>query len=648
MKEKGSARRPAQRRKKKKGSALVVVALLLIILAAVLVLAFVYVRYFAAPDAQEASAPAVTEAPAAEATPAPTPEPTPEPTPAPELGYASAFSAMTSEADASALSYNKGKDERTLSTGETVKRTETGVTVSSSSGEQSVSCGGSASSLVALSDGSLALAAWTGNGYELLRLDASAGAFASAAVLPDSAVLLTDGAGEYLCFYASGVEFFGVKEDGTSEKLFNFTALDLSPSRVAAAKAEEDGSFSFCLSEYDAASDSAVSTLCTVSLQEKSSIPEKRELSLLSFNPLDTLQDAVMDYNRSHDSVRIVLYTPDAGDDALAALEAFSQSELGGKWPDLLDLSGLPYKELAAAGKLADLYPSLDADAELSRGDIVSPVLAFLECNGGLYGTASGFTLSTVVGPEKVLGRISSWTVNDYNSVTSTMGEGTYPFGAYDTQSAVLNDLLGLHLSEFIDWQELTCDFDNTSFTSLLEFLRRLPSEPRDTDDYELIPQNIQLLYRTQLYTAEDMGLVDTLFASPVYVGLPVAEGSGNLVNVFADYAVSADCEDVSAAWEFVRESFLAPESDALWYFPSNRSAYEAALSAAVESEAVTAEESEELTALVNAAVPNAVSSEIYNLVWDNIQGYLEGRDTAPGAANYVQEAVSAYLASLK
>ena len=127
-----------------------------------------------------------------------------------------------------------------------------------------------------------------------------------------------------------------------------------------------------------------------------------------------------------------------------------------------------------------------------------------------------------------------------------------------------------------------------------------------------------------------------------------MAEGSGNLVNVFADYAVSADCEDVSAAWEFVRESFLAPESDALWYFPSNRSAYEAALSAAVESEAVTAEESEELTALVNAAVPNAVSSEIYNLVWDNIQGYLEGRDTAPGAANYVQEAVSAYLASLK
>ena len=301
----------------------------------------------------------------------------------------------------------------------------------------------------------------------------------------------------------------------------------------------------------------------------------------------------------------------------------------------------MPYETLAAAGMLEDLYPLLDADGELSRSSFVPQALSGMEVNGKLYGTSSGFTIGTVIGPSRLLGNMKSWTLRDFNNITSTMGEGTYAFGAADTQSNVLYDLLGIQLHRFIDWEKLTCSFDNADFASVLEFIRKLPADYLDTVDTEQIEKKIQLFLRTTLYAAEDLQVAGSSFANPVYVGLPVIEGNGNVLNLQKNYAVTSSCADKEAAWQFIRSSLTADAQSKSWVFPSNADAFDAYIAPAGESASLLRE-------VLSNSSGNSADSAIYSLVLDNIEGFLKGSESSSTAASKVQSAVSDYLSSLK
>ena len=51
---------------------------------------------------------------------------------------------------------------------------------------------------------------------------------------------------------------------------------------------------------------------------------------------------------------------------------------------------------------------------------------------------------------------------------------------------------------------------------------------------------------------------------------------------------------------------------------------------------------------VVDTASVNIGDEAIYALVSDNVSTYLTGNDTAPGVANFVQEAVKEYLDGFK
>ena len=359
---------------------------------------------------------------------------------------------------------------------------------------------------------------------------------------------------------------------------------------------------------------------------------------------MEDLQDAIVSFNKSQDDIAIILKTFDPAENELETVRALLQ--LVGKsnddtCPDILDLTGMPYETLAAAGMLEDLYPLLDADGELSRSSFVPQTLSAMEVNGKLYGTSSGFTVGTVIGPARLLGNMKSWTLRDFNNLTSTMGEGTYAFGAADTQSNVLYDLLGIQLHRFIDWEKLTCSFDNTDFTSVLDFIRKLPADYLDTVDTEQIQKNIQLFLRTTIYAAEDLQVAGSSFASPVYIGLPVIEGNGNVLNLQKNFAVTASCRNKEAAWQFIRSSLSAEAQANSWLFPSNTDAFEAYIASSGESASL-------LRDLLNSSAGNSADPALHSLVFENISGFLKGTESSSAAASKVQSAVSDYLSSLK
>lgn len=640
--------RSSSPKQKSKKSGAVIAVLLLIIIAAAAVLAAVWFLMLRPAALTEEPTPAPTAEVTAEpeATAEPTPAPTPEPTPVPmtELVFGAnyeppydiheilASSAAKQTADGAEISIGDGA-----------------VNVTSAGGEaSSVPCDGYPGEVLTLSDGRGAFTVWAENSQKLCILNDAATAVESTYDLPN-AVTVADGTGDYSFFYSTGVDFYGVDIDsGKEEKLFNWTDVGVSGSRVSDIVPCGDNTFACVVSRWNDELSGYEQSLVAVSgTQAEAGMKEKTQLVLLSANPVDTLQDSIVDFNRNHEDVSISLRSFDGigeGAELLTSLEKYAAEELNGAMPDILDLTGLPYEELAAAGKLEDLYPFLDADGELSRESILPAVRTALELDGKLYGTSSGFTMSTVLGPGRLFKGKTGWTMYEFSSIASTMGEGTYVFGAFDTQSAVLYDLLGANLSSYINWKDKTCTFENSDFTKLLELVKKLPAEPRETDDSALLQSGVQLLDREVLFCADDLAAVGADVKNPVFIGYPTADGKGNVLNIFRDFAVSASCQDKEAAWQFIRTAFTAEYQAGGWTFPSNASAYEET----VMNSSLNEEQQGTLSTIMDNARAASDDPAIFQIVSENIEGYLAGRDTAAGAAALVQQAVSGYLAALQ
>lgn len=635
----------ARRNTKKSGT--VIAVLMLIIIAAAAVLAAVWFLMLRpdAPVKEPVPTQVIAGTPEPEPTAEPTPAPTPEPTPVPatELVYTADYGSsydINEILASSAVKQTAGGSELTLADGS--------VNVTAPDGSSAaIPCDGYPGAVLTLSDGRGAFTMWAENSQQLCILNDAATAVETTYELPN-AVTVSDGAGSYSFFYSTGVDFYGVElASGKEDKLFNWTDVGVSGSRVSDIVPCGDNAFACVISRWNDDFAGYEQNLVAVSGAEAEPGTESRtQLVLLSANPVDTLQDAIVEFNRSQENVSISLRSFDGigeGADLLPSLEKYAAEELNGTMPDIIDLTGLPYEELAAAGKLEDIYPFLDADGELSRESILPAVRTALELDGKLYGTSSGFTVSTVLGPGRLFKGKTGWTMQEFSSIASTMGEGTYVFGAFDTQSAVLYDLLGANLSSYINWKDKTCTFETGDFAKMLELIKKLPAEPRETDDSALLQSGVQLLERDVLFTVNDLAAVGADVKNPVFIGYPAADGKGNVLNLFRDFAISASCRDKEAAWQFIRTAFTSDYQSGGWTFPSNSSAFEDALQASSLNE----EQQTALRGILENARASSDDPAVFQIISDTVEGYLAGRDTAAGAAALVQQAVSGYLASV-
>lgn len=533
---------------------------------------------------------------------------------------------------------------------------------------------GYADALILSNEGLAGISVWSGGEKAVSFLDPDGNGFADSAALPASATAVFDGAGDFSFFYTSGVEFYGHNAStGSDELIFNWSEVDVSGGRVSLVATEDGRSFCCLEQRFNLASEAYECGITAISAVPEGTGETRRAITLASFNPIDELQDAVSEYNRSQTDCRIVLETlPIAGPDLanLAAIQASAEQD-GGTFPDIIDLTGLPYEYMASNGMLAELGQYLDADPELSREDILPSVRSGLEVNGGIYATCSGFSITTVVGSSRLLGNMESWTYNDFNSILSTAGAGTQIMGAYDTQANVLYDALGISMHRYVDAANRSCDFSNYEFTQLLDFIRSLPADYRD-EDPDAVANNIQVLRRATLYSCADMiGAGQGFSGDPVYIGLPVSAGSGNVLNLQRDFAMSSSCSDADAAWQFLRRCFTAEYQADSWCFPSNASAFEEFVSAACEKQldesgepvplytdysaaepvpyyTISAAQADALRRIGQTGSSSCPDEGIYNLVLETCGRFFSGDGASSGTASLVQDAVTEYLKNLE
>ena len=380
-------------------------------------------------------------------------------------------------------------------------------------------------------------------------------------------VPFSGGIGEYRLFVNDGGKLVGIKDDGSSEPLIDWTASDLNPMSVVPL---EDGSFIGQMIDrnYGTAGYYRVTRL------HSSELTEKQVIRLGIPGGGDAVRDFVQEYNRAHSdlSVQTVDFSLDQLRTAIAGDDA----------PDLLLLyeGHEEFLRYGSKGVFADLNGFMEQDAEVNRETVVPNVLTALQHpNGALYSLAPTFNVQTLAVKEKFQVP-ESWTMDDMLALYDGADEMHYYWSTQEDTLRML--LIG---TDFTDEMAGTCSFDSPEFVKMLEFCSRYPAKStcpgKDYEDETQMERFDKWHYDKYMSYKNDQDYLRPLVleANTGFSASPYAYAKGELGGSFtmAGYPspnkqggkITAECEmgilstsrNQQQAWEFLR-SFVQAYQD--------------------------------------------------------------------------------------
>ena len=432
-------------------------------------------------------------------------------------------------------------------------------------------------------------------------IDSAAGSFESKTyTLARDVYEVISGGGDYDLYYSSGTHFYGYKlAEESAEMLFDWISCDVNNNALQLVSVREDGVVEGFIGNYDEDADDSSFEYVSVSKVPYDAVPHKESLSMAVMYLDYHTQQAIIDFNRSNEKYRVDVrdYSEyNSEDDYSAGLTKLTTEIMAGNMPDILSVAeSIPYRQLAAKGLLEDLYPYIDADEQLSRGDFFPNVLSAMELDGKLYAACAGFAVNTAVGASSVVGDTPGWTYDDYYAALATMPEGCDGFDIGVDRDTMLEACLALDMTVYVDWAAGTCSFDSEDFVKVLDFCKPFP-DASYYENYEYtaedspanrVAQGKQMLC-VATFSSTDFFYMDydkVFGGQATCIGFPTNKGVGNTLAMLESYAMSSSCHNKEAAWQLLR-GFLTEEYQMEGnYLPTNQKTFEKQLEKAMEVE---------------------------------------------------------------
>jgi ABC-type glycerol-3-phosphate transport system substrate-binding protein len=399
----------------------------------------------------------------------------------------------------------------------------------------------------------------------------------------------------------------------------------------------------------------------------------------------DTLQDAVIDFNRKNDTYRITLvdyssYNTD--DDYEAGYKQLDLDVISGNCPDIISLESGSAEKYISKGVLADLTALIEQDDSISMDDLLSGPLQAYTKDGKLYGMPQSFSLYTLIASKTLVGDRTSWTMEEMGDVIDSMDEDT-GIMSYWTNENFLTEMTYLNQDNFVDYSTASCSFDSDEFRRLLEVSKKLPTEDElygdDEDSYAWTDQwqeiqngNMLMSQDYVSYTTAVKELFDLYTAENgfVNIGYPTTSGNGAMLGVSGGMAISAKSQNQEGAWEFIKTMLSDDLQSDGWGFPVTVSAFDDMMAETMEKpyymdgdekvyyddtdyigdteytlDPLTQAQLDEFKEYINgAAISGNYDSDIIDIITEEAAAYYSGDKSAEEVTKLIQNRVSIYL----
>lgn len=287
---------------------------------------------------------------------------------------------------------------------------------------------------------------------------------------------------------------------------------------------------------------------------------KRKVLTLAGVDIYDDIYERVVDFNRDNKEYRIKLL--DYADmhidtDYTTGAEALNDDILSGRTPDILQAGYYTcFREYMAMGLLADQKHFIERDNDISLDDYAPNVIEALSLDDKLYVYAPGFYINTAFAKSYNISGMGN-SLGAYLSVYGRSDAGA--FGDVLKETLMYN-IFRSTSGDYIDWESLSCDFDNVDFKKLISYVN---TYPKDYDyssegwnyyayDYQndLTICEIRTLYDIDSYLEAYQGV----FASPVtMVGYPTLGDVGSSIGFDYGLAVFNSSAYKDGAWSFIK-----------------------------------------------------------------------------------------------
>lgn len=329
--------------------------------------------------------------------------------------------------------------------------------------------------------------------------------------------------------------------------------------------------------------DAAEPEIIILTKTPRSEIPDKKTITVGTFQSSRNLRRVAANFNRANDEYRVEVkaYYESSLDSKIAfagmdeAKTAFHLDIASGKFPDVITLDYDDMCDYASAGLFEDLTPYYNS----SSVEVPESILEAYTIDGSLDALPGALRLRTLVGKSADLDGAESWTLEEMIAFTEK-NEGKKVF--HMDSGGMLESCLCFNLSRFVDWENYTCDFENETFYKLLAYCKDYYNK-----EGKSYISTAGLTSFDDSYIVDEMCIDDPKFINALYqvyntqgisfIGYP---GGGSVLEATWDgsYSICAKSQDKDGAWQFIEALMTSTSTDAAFIvdgFPADNASRE-------------------------------------------------------------------------
>ncbi len=461
---------------------------------------------------------------------------------------------------------------------------------------------------------------------------------------------VTAGNDEYR-LYISLNDGIYVLEDGSQAlcKLVDATNSGLNQAATSYVLPLENGSF--VTAGNVSGSDRNVPQIAIISERSAEAVKETQTLKIAMLGPNpDEYIALVNNFNTLYDGqYRVEIdstYVADEKDFSHALDEAI----ITGDVPDIV--AAMDYSvllNLAGKNALADLYPMIESDPDLSIDAFMPNIIEAYEFEGRLPVIPIKFKVSTMAAKDKFLGGVGeNWTYAEMIETINNLPQGTYVNLTATDPEQMFFEFLFHNIASFVDYENATCSFDSEEFVNLLEICKNcekyVPVDESQLvgdetvayyEEYAAAYKNdVAFLSEKNFWNYRDYRdcIEETFGNEPItFVGDPSSDRNGTKVSASHDqFAIMEGSENKEGAWAFVRQFYLEEYQNG------------SLISGFSPIEAYNDFKNDEFEALVKSArKTSSYDYDIMEICEEEAAYYFNGEHTAQETADIIQNRIA-------
>jgi len=393
---------------------------------------------------------------------------------------------------------------------------------------------------------------------------------------------------------------------GRAELVFNLINAGIDPNNLTTYIAADGGGFKMVSFSWSAEDKGATIELASIKKVKESEAKHKKVLTLAIAYFGENVKQKLLKYNKASENSRIELKDYSTYEDPGKQLNL---DIISGKVPDIIDMANLPANVYIKKGIVADLYPFMEKDEEVSKDKFIDSIIHTVERDGKLYFMPSAVTINALVGSKKEFGDATTWTVGEMINQYEKLPEDS-KFMSYMSREWFIQNIMSYQLDDYIDWDSGETHFNSEDFIKLIEFSKNF--QERDDINYnksdfseaKLAQKGKLLLYNMNLYDCNEIQMYEKLFKKQdgyTILNYPNSTGSDKLTISCSGggaLAITDQCGDKDTAWQFVRE-FLTYDYQRKDFYssgiPTRKDALEITLEHAMATKSYTDKDGEEI-----------------------------------------------------